>query len=446
MDAEEKKKKTEALAERVWAFSKNTLLTELRFLDIPLSRLTPVPVGWNLAADGVFLYYDAKTLLTAFRQEEERVIRDHLHVVMHCIFRHGFADASVQRELWDLACDIAAESMIFSLGLSSARAEREKAQLPVIRKLKKTLGRLTAEKVYRYYRDRRLSAEEAAELRKLFYADDHTVWYLSEEEKEKQTGILQKRGAKTALKADWKEVSQRMQTDLETFSRAYGTKAGELMQELEAVNREKCDYAAFLRKFAVKGEAVQVNQEEFDYIFYSYGMKLFRDTPLVEPLEYQEVRKIREFVIAVDTSGSVSGELVQKFIQKTYDILMQEESYFKKINVHIIQCDAKVQEDVKITSRRELSEYLAFMKLRGFGGTDFRPVFSYVEELSKKGEWKNLSGLLYFTDGFGTYPKKKPPYRTAFVFLREDYEVLDVPPWAIRVVLDAEDITGGTEA
>ena len=43
-----------------------------------------------------------------------------------------------------------------------------------------------------------------------------------------------------------------------------------------------------------------------------------RRMPLIEPLEYKEVKRIKEFVIAIDTSGSVSGELVQKFIQTAH--------------------------------------------------------------------------------------------------------------------------------
>ena len=46
-----------------------------------------------------------------------------------------------------------------------------------------------------------------------------------------------------------------------------------------------------------------------------------------------------------------------------------------------------------------------------------------------------LKGLIYFTDGYGIYPNKMPPYRTAFVFLEEDYRDVDVPPWAVRLVI-----------
>ena len=178
-----------------------------------------------------------------------------------------------------------------------------------------------------------------------------------------------------------------------------------MMQNLLAVTREPHDYADFLRRFAVLGEHIQINDDEFDYIYYTYGLRLYGKTPLIEPLEYKEVRRIREFVIAIDTSGSVKGEQVQRFIQKTYNILLEQESFFTKINLHIVQCDAAIQEAQKITSREEFDAYLASMTLKGFGGTDFRPVFAYVDRMIEQREFTNLRGLIYFTDGEGIFPR-----------------------------------------
>ena len=81
--------------------------------------------------------------------------------------------------------------------------------------------------------------------------------------------------------------------------------------------------------------------------------------------------------------------------------MKQEESFFKKINLHIIQCDAEVQQDVKITTQAEFDEYIKTMQLHGFGGTDFRPAFRYVNSLIEEKKLKNMRGLLYFTDGKG---------------------------------------------
>ena len=80
------------------------------------------------------------------------------------------------------------------------------------------------------------------------------------------------------------------------------------------------------------------------------------------------------------------------------------------------------------------------MKLLGLGGTDFRPVFTYVDKLIKDREFTHLKGLIYFTDGWGEFPKKKPNYDVAFVYIKDDYTNPDVPPWAMNIVLENDDI------
>ena len=59
--------------------------------------------------------------------------------------------------------------------------------------------------------------------------------------------------------------------------------------------------------------------------------------PLIEPLEYQEPDKIEELVIAIDTSGSCSLKIVERFLAEIERILMHSDSFFRKMNVHIIQ-------------------------------------------------------------------------------------------------------------
>lgn len=242
----------------------------------------------------------------------------------------------------------------------------------------------------------------------------------------------------------WRDIAERIEVDLDTAASSYGENAGGLVAALREVNREKVDYAAFLRRFAVLGENIQVNDDEFDYIFYTYGMKLYGKMPLIEPLEYKELKLVREFVIALDTSESVAGTLVQSFVTKTWNILKQTESFFTKVNIHILQCGARVEEDAKIRDQDEFDSYMQRMVLRGFGGTDFRPVFEHVDTLIKQHEFSNLRGLIYFTDGYGTFPAIPPEYEAAFVFVDTGRELPEVPPWAIKILLgpdEIEDIT-----
>ena len=141
----------------------------------------------------------------------------------------------------------------------------------------------------------------------------------------------------------------------------------------------------------------------------------------------------------VDTSYSTNGELIHNFLKETYTILTEQNSFFAKSRIHIIQCDDQVRMDEEVKNSRELEQLLNRFTVIGGGGTDFRPAFAYVNELLEQGVLKNLGGLLYFTDGKGIYPKKRPEYKTAFLFL-DDYDESAVPPWAMRLRVEQEDI------
>ena len=127
--------------------------------------------------------------------------------------------------------------------------------------------------------------------------------------------------------------------------------------------------------------------------------------------------------------------------EETYSILSQSESFCRRFCIHIIQCDERVQSDIVVENRWQLEEYMRNFQVQGMGGTDFRPAFDYVNALLARKTFHKLRGLLYFTDGYGTFPLKKPQYDTAFIFFREDYQDVDVPFWAIKLILDERNLS-----
>ena len=239
---------------------------------------------------------------------------------------------------------------------------------------------------------------------------------------------------------DWEKISKQIEADLQTMSQQRGSGAGDMLANLELANRNRVNYSDFLRQFARLGEDMRINDDEFDYVYYMYGLSRYGNMPLVEPLEYKESNRVREFVIALDTSGSCSGDLVRRFVEHTFSILKSSEEFGSQVNIHVIQCDADIQKDTVITSVDDFTRYLEDFEVAGFGGTDFRPVFAYVDDLLRQGEFEDLRGLIYFTDGAGVYPDAPPDYDVAFVFVDESGEKRRVPPWAMRVVMDEESI------
>ena len=453
MDAQTKQLKMDALSGEMLSLARGTLLVHLRFMERALCRLSfePLPKG-TLATDGQRYRYSPSYVLLRYRAERESAARDYLHCVLHCVFRHMYVHGKIERRWWSLACDVAVENIIAELDVRAVVTERQAEQQAYIASLRGEVKTLTAEKLYRYFLNHPLAEDELSRVSELFRADDHTGWYPPENDdpdedrrrSEDAPDILEPNLPLMESEQTWRDIAESIEEDLKTLSREAGDLAGGLRKNLAAVNREKYDYAAFLRKFAVRGEVMRLDPDEFDYIFYTYGLKLYKKMPLIEPLEYREEKRVREFVVAIDTSGSVSDGLAHAFLQKTYNILKSEESFFRRIALHIIQCDTRVREDVCVTSREQFEEYLRHMTLQGFGGTDFRPVFEYVEGLRGKQELQNLKGLIYFTYGCGIFPEKKPDYDTAFVFVDDDYNNYHVPAWAIKLILRREEIAEDT--
>lgn len=453
----------------------------LRFMDIALDHYTFVPQGTSIACDSIYLYYHPIYIIKTFKNNPRRLTRGYLHIVLHSVFRHPYLTMNHQPSLWNLACDIAVENMIMELNLECMDIDKSDEMNAEIEKIKRKVPLLTAQSLYHYLQDE-LNEDQVKLLNDLFYFDEHDRWYqirdvtnrdselFGEESKDDpshsgknrydkashDSSVSQKKTSSEesddALSEkdiqkikdsmnEWKEIAERIQTDLETFSKEYAHDAQTMVQSLARLHQEKYNYSAFLKKFMTSGEHIMVNDDEFDYVFYTYGLQLYQNMPLIEALEYKDTQKIKDFVIAIDTSGSVSGDIVQAFLQKTYNIFKQTENFFHRFNIHILQCDAKIQEDAKITSQEDFENYINHMEIHGLGGTDFRPVFDYVNDLILKKEFTQLEGLIYFTDGDGTYPKKQPSYSSAFVFLdSQHFKDAKVPPWAIKYILDEDEL------
>lgn len=517
------------------------LMLKFRFLDRALWRMDIEPVrmgaAYPLATDASRIIFDPPRVIARFRESFEESVRDYLHLVMHCIFRHPFDKEHDNREAWELACDIIVEAAVMDMCGLRFPSEDDAARRGALDELSMLVGgKLLPGKLYALLegmvltpdgREYRGMGRSALNLwHDLFERDDHFAWPANsspqrsddpgeeelesaqvddrnptdqldavrpegptqgeeqeggddtgssdagasaqpepdeeseppdaedaEEAEEQPSGDASEsspadRPAKDDFdeereRCEWEDIAKQMEMDLETFSKEWGDEAGGLMATLAVANRKRFDYSDFLRRFMVVTESMQLNMDEFDYLYYSYGMELYGNMPLVEPLEYREAERVRDFVIAVDTSESVRGPLVKRFLEHTFSLLKTSESYAADVNVHIIQCDARVQADLKVESLRDVDALMGNLQVRGFGGTDFRPVFDYVEDLRRKGELVDLKGLIYFTDGLGQFPERPPDYDAAFVFLGEEGAALPpVPPWAMKLVIDEADING----
>ena len=418
----------------VLAVTRSGLYLDFRFLDQALAALEPTADERcrTLATDGQILCYQPSALLRLYRENPRYLNRLYLHSVFHCLFRHLWMQGKRDPVLWHVACDIAVENVLDNLHRKSVERPltylRRRAYESIA-----TEGRVVAAApAYRWLVTQTPGVQK--QLAREFYADDHRLWPKPRTDQPNAPIPLPQKS--------WQKISERMQTELEMRDKEAGQGAGTLAQQIKAANRSRRSYRDFLRRFCVLREEVHLDPDTFDLNFYTYGLSLYGNLPLLEPNETRESKKIEEIALVVDTSYSTSGELVRAFLAETYALLKQRENFFHRMNLHILQADDKVQSDELVTSEEDLIRVMEHFELKGGGGTDFRPAFAYVNRLCEEKKFQNLRGLLYFTDGMGIYPARRPPYETAFLFLGDRFDAAAVPPWAMKLVLDEEEFSG----
>ena len=413
--------------------ARTQLYVSMRYLDLALSalRFTVTTEFAGIGTDGQRLIVHPKILADLFEKNSLLVNRVYLHTVLHCLLRHLIKRKRRKEVLWRLSCDIAVESIVDSMRVRSVRMGVSRLRMNTYQMLCTQLNVLTAEGIYRVLSGQSLSPFDVSSLISEYCIDNHSLWPAPGQDQPSVPQI-------EMLRNKWQEISEKIVTRMETFASDAAAGGGDLLDELKVENRDRYDYRSFLRKFAVLREEVQVDPDTFDYVFYTFGLNMYGNMPLIEPQEFREVNKIEEFVIVIDVSMSTSGELVRQFLEQTYSVLTESESYLRRIHIRILQADEKIVADRKITSREELDDYMEHFELLGGGGTDFRPAFDYVRELVAQKAFYHLKGMIYFTDGKGIYPSRKPEWETAFVFM--DKPEVQVPPWAIRLVIEPEDL------
>ena len=236
------------------------------------------------------------------------------------------------------------------------------------------------------------------------------------------------------LDRDWEDIGKHTEEEMKGER---NKEKGEILSWfLRLEHKSYTPFREFLRKFSVDREELKTDPESFDYGYYCFGLSQYGNMPLIEENEYREKRKIPELVIAIDTSYSTKGEMVKHFLEETLAILEDKDAFFSKCRVHILECDDRIREDILIENAEEMERYRESFEVNGGYGTDFRPVFHYIEDLRKKGELKELKALLYFTDGRGRYPKYAPNYTAAFVFPKgEDIDDENAPFWVMKLYI-----------
>ena len=411
------------LGVRIWINCRNELYQYFPYMDGAFASLPYQAVSEDkIGTDGNFLYFSPVSLMKQYQRSPEQVCRGYLHILLHCLYGHPWSQEGTldegKKRYWNLACDMAVEAVIEKeLGIPKHMTEDEikRSCLDHLR------GKnWSAQQIYQKLTDMEFSYE-IEEMERAFLFDVHDLWYDSLNREHGQ-GIRKK----------WEKIRAYTSQNKDGAQSRAGNLSGVDSEPYKDIASGTYDYRRFLKQFAFPREEVELDHESFDYIYYTLGMEQYGNMPLIEPLEYKEVNRLEELVIAIDTSGSCSRETVQRFLEETFKIFQEKENFFHKMKVYIIQCDCCIQDVAVIHSQEEWKEYGKNIVIQGRSGTDFRPVFRFVKQQQEKKELKNLKALIYFTDGDGIYPEE-PDYETAFVFVKQTEGMKMVPSWAIKL-------------
>ena len=288
---------------------------------------------------------------------------------MHQVLAHDNRKNNRSGWLWQMATDIAINDMLLQNGMN----------MPQGAQYRKRFSGMYAEEIYAELKDDILREDENLE----YEADNADDVEQKENEKQEQEELLQEQ-----LLAE--EAISLLESQM---------KMGEAPESMERFfdieDFGKVDWRSELR------EALEQYFRD-DYVMMPPSKKLLYQGIYLPSCTSQTFR----LVIAIDSSGSVDEALLNEFLSEVTFLMEQAENYL----IDVIVCDDKIHSHASFYSGEALD-----VKIIGSGGTDFRPVFEFIEN-----ELDDLKLLLYFTDLEGIFPREAPAYEVKWVTPKEE--------------------------
>ncbi len=238
--------------------ARNELYMNMPYMDVVLCGLEFQPAEGktlSMATDGRVLYFDGNFLAERYLRGRVVCNRAYLHTLLHCMLRHLAKKRGKVPELWELACDIVAESILDELRYACLDAGYSPAKQKVYGELRAELPVLTAEGVYRHLLRKDYDQYQVARLQRTFLVDDHGLWDMPQSDNDDQS---------EQQDDDWKNRSEKTRTAMETVMAGQATGGQAVLEQIKVAVRDDVDYRAFLRRFAVPREVMAVDGDKSD--------------------------------------------------------------------------------------------------------------------------------------------------------------------------------------
>lgn len=184
-----------------------------------------------------------------------------------------------------------------------------------------------------------------------------------------------------------------------SISRMAGEMPGDLERELKENAKPRFDWREILHRFFQDVCAR-------DYSFQQPNKRFAHLGVILPTLRSRSIGKV---LLAVDTSGSISTEEVSAMVAEMQECLVTYTEEGLSAELTVIYCDAAVQR-VETLSDGDTP------KPMGGGGTDYKPVFSYVGN-----DIGEAACLVYLTDGdCASFPEVSPSFPVLWGLIRDN--------------------------
>ncbi len=157
----------------------------------------------------------------------------------------------------------------------------------------------------------------------------------------------------------------------------------------------KVNWAKIIRNCLLKGLRREIDHNYHNKKTIASGFKYSIPALRRKPDKYH-------IALAIDTSGSMSDETLKEVAGEIIGL-----GKHNPVVIDLFMCDAALQaEEYDLKDLKTLDR--ALKKMKGRGGTSFRPVFDKVRELKKKKHGRDYKSLVYFSDMYGDQDEMKP--------------------------------------
>lgn len=197
----------------------------------------------------------------------------------------------------------------------------------------------------------------------------------------------QDQSAATQDRVDWQVAT----AQAAQAAKAMGKLPGSLERFIEGVLHPQVDWRSVLRRF----------MQEVAKSDYTFAKANRRYIPHGYYLPSMHSEGAGSIVCVIDTSGSIDQPTLEAFGAEIKSI----HEDLKPTALHVIYADAAVNHMDTFGP-----DDSPVFKMRGGGGTDFRPAFAHVEE-----QGLQPVCLLYLTDTYGAFPEHEPEYPALWV-------------------------------